>query len=41
VLVDKINEVYAEKDKYITAMETGGVKDSISMIADMLDEYCK
>ncbi len=41
ILVDTINDVYGNREKYITAMETGGVKDSIRMIADMLDEYCK
>ena len=40
-LVEKVNALYDNRDKYITAMEASGQTDSIPVIMDLLREACK
>ncbi len=40
-LVFEANRVYREREKYIYSMRISSAKDSIQIIADLIDEYCK
>ncbi|MGN0151689.1 MAG: undecaprenyldiphospho-muramoylpentapeptide beta-N-acetylglucosaminyltransferase [Wujia sp.] len=40
-LLEAINEVYDNRDKYIANMKASHGTDAITMIADMIDEACK
>ncbi len=40
-LVFEANRVYREREKYVYSMRVNSTKDSIQIIADLIDEYCK